>query len=51
MPQVAITVSTDATTWRGTTSSPVSGLTPALARVAVMTARSWAVTTTEHWRK
>ena len=51
MPHVAITVSTEATTWRGMTSTPVSGLTPALARVAVITARSWAVTTIEHCRK
>ena len=51
MPHVAMTVSTCSATAWSITRSPVRGFTPPLARVAAMTARSAAVTSTEHWRK
>jgi len=48
IPQVAMTVSTcSATAWSMAT-DPVRGFTPPLASVAPMTARSAAVTRTEH---
>ena len=51
IPHVAMTVSTCSATACSMAVTPVRGLTPPLASVAPMTARSAAVTSTEHWRK
>ena len=51
IPQVVITLSTRSTWSRSSTRSPVSGLTPPLARVAAIRLRSRQSTLTEHWRK
>jgi hypothetical protein len=51
IPQLDITVSTSRTSTGPSTGAPVSGLTPSLARVAAITARSRVVTLTEHWVK
>src|SRR5918993_1992290 len=49
-PAVAMTASTRRQTPATTTRSPVIGFTPPLANVAAITARSWTVTSREHWR-
>ena len=51
IPQVAITLSTLGTCCSSSARAPVIGLTPRLARVAPITARSRQVTRIEHWRK
>ena len=51
MPDDVITDKVRATASGDTTRSPVTGLTPLLASVAAITARSRAVTSTAHCRK
>ena len=51
MPQVAITDSTLSTYSSATARTPVTGLTPPLASVAPISARSRQVTRIAHWRK
>ena len=51
MPEPVMIESVRATVYGCITASPVTGLTPLLASVAAMTARSRAVTRTEHCRK
>ena len=51
MPEVNITLNTSPTSSGGAARRSVTGFSPPLASVAVITARSVLVTSTEHWRK